>query len=412
MPAALRVAFVAVVSAMCFSALLGFALAKAAPGVFPADVNLAGGSATKVTLEQIKRNPVAALLDGRLKEKVESEAEERLGASVPFHDGLLLASAGLQRLGIATANLVAGYDVTPTFYGSDFFVRPADERIGFISYAADDAVSEYYERWTDAVNRLAADNPGLRIAYDQVYTSRQGEYNPTYGLVSNPLTHERMVEMCLARLDSRIIARDDYFADEQDYLQNWFSTDHHWTCERALASYDALAGELGWERYSFDDPVVVSPTWYGSFCRTGLCLDYTSDLLDSPAAFPQIEWTYQKGAAGERDAFLAGEASYEGNVFNLYDAYYGSVDCEALNRAEGAAGTCLVFCNSMTRPLKGYIASNYRRCVFIDPDNGTVDKPIQQVIDEVAPDDVVFIMTPGFRGANENNPDFLGAARG
>lgn len=136
---------------------------------------------------------------------------------------------------------------------------------------------------------------------------------------------------------------------------------------------------------------------------------------------PRVQFRARQGApVGVRLAFAAfelklvdgrsvleGGVSYPDGVYNLYDRYYGSVECEAWNDAEGAEGTCLVICNSMGRPLKEPIASNYRHTVFRDPDNDVQDMTLQELIDAYDPDDVVFITTPGYTFLKTTNPDFF-----
>ena len=403
--------FVGVFALACFSPVCHFALGKAIPSVFGSPSQLTSSSAsTAVSLSQIKKDPLGSLLNGSLVSTVESKLTDKLGAWVPGHDALLLGSASLQRLGVETANSVAGYGVYPTYYGSDHFVEPATGRVGYINKQMADVDPECYEAWVDGINAVAGNNPGVRFAYCQTYTSRESWYSAAYGMTSDPLTHEYVVENVLDRLSDSVTAVDDPFASEDDYLTGWFSTDHHWTAQRALHAYGLLAGELGWAELPAQSTIEVGSTWHGSFCRVGLDMDYGSEMLDNDVTWPDLRWEgfLNKSKEGERYSYLEGDVSYPDGVYNLYDKYYGSVECEAWNDAAGAEGTCLVICNSMGRALKEPIASNYRHTIFRDPDNNVQDMTLQELIDAYDPDDVVFITTPGgYTFMKTTNPDFF-----
>ena len=402
--------FIGVFALACFSPVCNFALGKAMPSVFGSPSQLSSSSSsTALSLSQIKKDPLGSLLSGALVSTVESKLSDKLGAWVPGHDALLLGNASLQRLGVETANTVAGYGVYPTYYGSDHFVEPSTGRIGYINKQMADVDPECYEAWVDGINAVAGNNLGVRFAYCQTYTSRESWYSAAYGMTSDPLTHEYVVENVLDRLSDSVAAVDDPFTSEDDYLSGWFSTDHHWTAQRALRAYGLLAGKLGWAELPAQGTLGVGSTWHGSFCRVGLDMDYGSAMLDNDATWPDLRWEgfLYKSKEGERYAYLGGAVSYPNGVYNLYDKYYGSTNCEAWNDAEGAEGTCLVICNSMGRALKEPIASNYRHTVFRDPLNNVQDMTLQELIDAYDPDDVVFISTPGYESMKTKNPNFF-----
>ncbi len=408
------VVFVGVVSLACISPVCSFALSKAVPSVYTSASQLTSSSAAASVpfsqlKEQIKEDPVGCLLDGSLTETVEAKLSDKLGSFIPAHDGLLLLSGSLQRAGVETANLVAGYGAYPTYYGSDHFVEPSSGRIGYISRQMADVDPECYGIWVDGINTVAGNNPDVRFAYLQTYTSRESWYSAAYGLTSDPLTHEFVMENVLDKLSDSVISLDDPFTSEEDYLTGWFSTDHHWTPQRALRAYGMLAGELGWAELSAQGSIGVGSTWHGSFCRLGLDMDYGSEMLDYGEVWPELRWeNFLIGTKkGERYGYRDGDVSYPDGVYNLYDKYYGSVECEAWNDAEGAEGTCLVICNSMGRALKEPIASNYRHTVFRDPGNDAQSMTMQELIDAYDPDDVVFITTPGYESMKTKNADFF-----
>ncbi len=405
------VIFVGIVSFACLSPLCNFALSKVAPSVFSPTSQLTSSStAASVSFSQIKKqikeDPVGCLLDGSLTETVEAKLSDKLGSFVPAHDGLLLLTASLQRTGVETANVIAGYSAYPTYYGSNHFAEPSTEHIGYIKAGAD---LEGYAKWVDGINAVVDNNPSVKFAYLQTYTSKQSWYSAAYGLTSDPLTHEFVVENLLDKLSDSVIALDDPFASEEDYLTGWFSTDHHWTPQRALRAYDLLASELEWAALPAQDTLKVGTIWHGSFCRLGLDMDYGSEMLDYSTTWSDLRWEgfLFKSKEGERYSYRDGNVSYLDGIYNLYDRYYGSVNCEAWNDADGADGTCLVICNSMGKPLKEPIASNYRHTVFRDPLNDTQSMTMQELIDAYNPDDVVFITTPGYAKMKGTNAGFF-----
>ena len=141
-------------------------------------------------------------------------------------------------------------------------------------------------------------------------------------------------------------------------------------------------------------------------------MGYTSSLYDIPTDFGQLEWFSYDGEptqAGEREAFLRGEMSFaENTTVNVYDKYFGRMNVQAVNHGEHNGKKCLVIGVSFTKPLKRYIAANYRETVFIDPCNYEIDKPLSEYLEEDF--DVVIIQLRGtsYKELLEESPEFVG----
>ena len=401
------VLFVCIAAFIACSALGNLALVRIAPDVFDEKPRLQSAAANSTDIPP-DANVFKAFASGALTDAAEESLSTTIKNSIPKHDALMLLTSGLQRRGIETANLVFGYPAFPTYYGSTHFEEPAGHRIGYISYDKSFADPEAYASWTQGVNRIAEENPSIRFAYCQVYTGRHSWFSPTYNLRSTPLSHEYIVETVLANLDENIIVIDDAFRSESDYRNGWFTTDHHWKPQRALRCYNLLAMEMDWTHYEFENPVLVSESWFGSLCRMGLDMSYSSDLVDATTDFSYLSWdNFTTGKSAEREAFLSGDKTYKKGSYWLYDLYYGSVNCESRNNRNPNGRDCLVICDSMARPLKNYIASNYSHTVFRDPCNDAQDLSFQEMIDEFKPDDIIFIVSPGFASVKAKNPDFF-----
>ncbi|MGN0077965.1 MAG: hypothetical protein ACI36V_04170, partial [Coriobacteriales bacterium] len=93
------IAFIAAFGLICCSAALNLALGKLAPDVFQPQNYLSGGSPASVSAEEIIAQPQRLLTDREFADQARDSIEVGFGKTVPFHDDLLLVSAGLQRQG-------------------------------------------------------------------------------------------------------------------------------------------------------------------------------------------------------------------------------------------------------------------------------------------------------------------------
>ena len=358
----------------------------------------------------------ATALDVLSDKSIHEGIEAALSASAPCYDQVILFNAALQRTAIAQGAALSGFSVYPTFFGSKYYHDDENEIIGFITYQRDSSVGKEMEKQKlmKVVNAIASNNPDIRVCVDLVYTSRMTEYNSSFGLVSNPINHDFIRANTVDVLSDEVLVIDDYPESQDDYVTGWISTEHHWTPLRALTSYNKVASVMDWMEYDDPDTVAVVDGWYGSYARMGLDMSFTSQMVDFvvPGA-ESIQWkNYVTNSAmlPKNTMDEKGEPLFMDGSYMVYDRYYGSSYCEAINEEADNERICLVVCNSMIRPIKEAVASNYYQTIFVDPSNYLVAQTFQGLVDKYAPDDVVIFGLEG-RTIAQKSPNFLSVAK-
>lgn len=340
-------------------------------------------------------------------------SERFLADAVPCRDSVVLANAGAQRACIQIANMVMRFEAYPAFFGSDTSVVPDDRLIIPTAMAQSPENQQAAEEFIRQINELAAEYEEIRFVYDALVAVYESPYNPTYGLCSNAFSEDWTEQNILSKLDpNRFDAIYEPMTSYDEFKSSWLTTEHHWTFQRALSSYNLIADKLGLKPATYENPILVNGSWHGARCRLGLDLDYTSELYDVPDDFSYLEWKTLEGkhaTYGKRDAFLAGEYSFgEDPVYNVFDTYFGSATVQANNKGPNNGKRCLVICVSFARPLKGYIAQNYAQTVFVAPSINPVDISLKDLIDQGNFDDVIIQLAEySYAGMNKVSPNFL-----
>ena len=317
----------------------------------------------------------------------------------------MLLSSSLQRHGIAQSAAVHGFDVFPSFYGSDVIEDASARRL--LEMPETQRSTKRQKQLTAVLNAAAQAYPDVRFTVDFVLQPNQSSNNPAYGLVSKgPLVNEAWVQKnCVEPLDNRIDAFVDT-VDESASQFSTFTTDHHWTLERALQSYNRIADAWGLAPAVWDDSkaVLVSSSWYGSYTRKGLDANYASSLIDQGDDFSNLTFRTLKTQrvledrrSGLRDAYLAGQPAGEmehDRFTSLYMSYYGESNAEIVNSGQNNGRTCLLVGDSFSLCLKRYIASNYERTICLLPGNKMVKRSLSRYIEDYEVDDVIVMMHP------------------
>ncbi len=322
----------------------------------------------------------------------QEDAEKYLADHVPMRDELLLGNAKLQRTGIQCANLLCGYNVYPTYYGSEYAVDEENRAIVPIAYQVTDEAREAMTLLAEAINASAETHPKVHFAIDQLFEAHVSNYNPTWRLVSGTYSEEIFADSLSSHLNEGVAVLWDPISSSEEFSTQWFKTEHHWKLERALAAYNLIAKEFDLCLMDYAGAEEVRETWYGANARKGLCLDYSDDFWDIPISFPDLS-TLVDGRRVSYNAWSKERKLEKENPFDGYDAWYSfapsSNPLVLENGGENNGKTCLVIGQSYMRPLEPYIASNYQKTVFVDVVNVRTSKTLDWYLDEYGVDDCV-----------------------
>lgn len=354
--------------------------------------------------------------DSFLDKTFQDEFDKFLADHVPVRDQAVLFNAAMQRTSVATSAAIRGFKVYPSFFESRYYVVPED---GLIVDRAEqlpsDSSMHALDAWVDTLNEAAQQHPDVRFVYDCVARHDQTEANPTYRYYDDRLDPAWVQEHLVERLDPRIDAFVDAVQSYDEIVEKWFSTDPHWTLERALESYNLVASRLGLTQYPYENPVKVVRGWHGSYARSGLDLDFPIDMEDLPIDFSQLSFydLQEDGGApkymGEREAVLNNGATLETSGASEYYRYFGGGSTEVTNSGAHNGKKLLFVGDSLSYCLSRFIASNYSQSVFLLPGNGRFTSSLEDYLQLYKPDDVIVMMHASkFEMIAEYSPAFMG----
>ena len=347
--------------------------------------------------------------------------EQYVADGVPGRDQVLLLNASLQRQGIETAAMLVGYDLYPTFFGSSVVAVRDKQLLVTRSNSAPSANSKELKSFLKTMNKAAKKHPDIRFSSRFTLEVRQSELNPTYALVSGDKFDSDWVQAnIIDELDPALHAEVDPIESFQEIENDWFSTDPHWTLERALRTYDSVAEQLGLSPAPQGDYIQVIPAWQGSNARVGLDSRFTSTLWDLPIDFGNLHYytiendvlsEKERSDPGYRKKTLASQnAQMElANPYQGYGIYYGAFNGLIVNEGENNGKTCLIIGDSFTHCLKRFIAANYKETYSILPGNYATDLSLEKMIDKYKPDDVIYMtQAKKYNSFAVKSPKFIG----
>ena len=336
------------------------------------------------------------------KGRAQDYIEEIIGDSVPGRDAVVLANAKMQRTVIELANAPFGFGLIPTFLTSEYVLDRENEYlypvIGPIPPDMDGINSFARE-----LNEIAKDNPQINVVVSLITQPSMDENNPIRSFTSGKggINHSWIESACISPLQVENVFLETS-QDDDDLRANWFSTDHHWTLQRALKAYDNIGSVLGWKHYEWDDydKIVVNSRWRGSAARRARCLDYSTELVDLDVDFSGLRYfnfneamkgKKKKADVGLRDKLLSGKRSFEDldELDDLYSKYYGSRECVITNKEADNDKVCLLIADSYGRNIFRYVASNYSKTVVIFPANYKIEYSFKDCVKYWKPDDLV-----------------------
>lgn len=324
----------------------------------------------------------------------------------------LLGNAALQRSAIRTSNLLFSFPCYHSFYGSHLVVVPEKGLVLPQGVSKRDVSPKVADRFIDAINDASAAYPDVNFVYQVMDDTYSTSANPSVSLLSDPRDESWTEENVIAKISPDIKILHNTIADADELSEKWFTTEHHWTIDRALEAYNEIALTLDLDIAQESANKEVSSAWYGASARRGLCLESPSTFSDLTTDFSHLEVFVDGEPAerGVRNSYLNGDldlAESRYSYFNLYHYYYGTTLSEVVYKNTGSNnGRVLLFIEqSYGVPLEPYLATNYATTVCIDPANKPIKMPIKQYIEEYNVDDVVIQLGPvSYNHINETSP--------
>lgn len=356
----------------------------------------------------------ALSLEGVLSGDLQDALSQRIGDAFPLRDEGLLAYGALQRGLIGLGNVLPQYSVTPAFYGTTYAIDWEGGSVVPIASKVSEANLAGMRAVAEAVNAAQESHPGVRFVYDQLWDMYSSEQNPTYPLLTGTYSKSDFDENLGSLLDPRVQVVWDPIASSEEFEEEWLRTEHHWTLERALESYERTGALLGWEKVAYEGAVRVSDGWYGANARHALFLGFDDELWDLPTDFSHLtvrDAEEMEVLRGARNQIAAGvEPEMWGGPYDGYDSWYGAAGELVYENGEGGNGrTCLVVGLSYEKPIDPYIACNYETTVCLDVVNVGVQKHLEEYLDEYGVDDVVFQLgLTGYGSMTKRSAGFLG----
>lgn len=316
---------------------------------------------------------LASFESGEFQDDVESFVADRF----PARDGVLLANVAWQRSLIEISAVGFGYDVYPTFYGSDYaYDAPRDEVVQILDPANAEQV-QTYERAAEAYRSFAERHPELNCYFYEVDRMSSSTRNPTHDLMGPSVDTELLDEHFFDLLGDQITRIEGSFADTDALAEAFFRTDHHWN---GAAAYEEYAKMLDAMMPGAEPAQVVDcVTWdnvafYGSTSRSGLCLtdrpDHIVDCLVDISGYEVVinDAEQDPSVLQHNEAYAAGEIGND--LFtNRYSEYFHSDRAliEVFNRNATSDDTLLIIGDSFSNVVEKSFAQNYRHVYVYDP---------------------------------------------
>ena len=331
----------------------------------------------------------------------QDDFEQFVADSVPGRDEVLLANAALQRSAIRLANLPFGFDAYPTFFGSDYVCIPSLGAVWAKSKTVEDVKQDDMDEWAEACSKVIETAPDVEWAFYLCDRSSVSEANPAALLSSDIADYSYLAEGFLTQLAGDCTVIDGSYTNTDDFAEDHYLTDHHWTIQGAMKTYQAIIEVFDKEALEFGEVYVAyeGPFW-GSSSRSGLALPGGGDTVcDVEYDRSSLKVTVD---GVERDESFLDESyadDYDGHfnssLFeNTYATYfhsdYGLIEIENLDVQNGES--LLIIGDSYTNCMERFFAESYRYVYVIDPrhyEEGT----IQEFLAGHDIDDAAFVIT-------------------
>lgn len=332
----------------------------------------------------------AMTVDGFASGHFQSELEGVIEVSLPCRDSVLLTNGALQYRFIEASNVLFGWECSPTFYGSERLYVPKRNVLVRMPERDKDALLDGISRFGLGLSTAAAAHPDKQFVVVMPDTSETSDMNPASRLVSDPLSSVVVAEVLNERLAAakNVSLVAPIYDDMAAYLDDYYSTDHHWNgfgaykaylmSEEALGQVDSAPLELPVE--SALDGLVMN----GSLAREGLM------LLNESVHEPIYDTKGIVIEQGVVPALMAGDLARADlqadgfrTEFDFYHVWYGPSLPNILKNSSGT-GRALLVCDSFGSAFRWPLGAEYASTAVVldlygsEMGNGTLEERIDE----------------------------------
>lgn len=338
-------------------------------------------------------------VDGFTSGKLQKAFEDFMSENIPAKGEALLTNAALQRSAIVASNALFGWPCYPSFYNSDIGVDVAQARLFEIPTQVTSSTQTAVERTAQSMTEFADRHPELRTF---VYLGTDAAHladSVAAPLMSSPETYPKLREAFLANKGEALTWIDGEVT-YNDYLTDWYKTDHHWNTRGAFEGYTRIATALGFgnELLSPTDIITLDqPRFYGAMARLGLDGDYYDNIVDYKFdSFPHYAVAINGEEVEESELFetdLDAVAWDQNRYANRYVEYFHDDyrEITLTNPESTSEDVLLIVGDSYTNCIERFLAAHYKTTYVFDPrkDSSTLDAYLASHTDV---SDVVFLM--------------------
>lgn len=343
--------------------------------------------------------PGAASWEGFASGELQDAVESEVGSFIPAKATALFTTAGMQRGAIEASNALFGWNCYPTFYDSDIVAVPSEARLAEMAQVRTEPWTQEVSRTAEDVAAFAERHPELRVLAYVGPDSQNVAGSPTGELMSDPVTYDGLQALFKEHAGPFEWVSGAVTYDE--FLRNWYKTDHHWNIGGAFDGYCRLARALGFGDEMLEpteELVFARPLFYGTFDRRGLDTTYHDVIVDygfedfpsmtvtidreqaSVASLAHSEW-YSEGVWGSNQ--------YGSRYAEYFHTDYGLI--EIVNEDSESEEELVIVGDSYSNAMERFLAAHYVTTYVLDP------RHLDETADEFLAahqnvSDVVFVM--------------------
>ena len=328
---------------------------------------------------------------------LQTDVECWISDHFPGRDRTLLLNASMQRATISVAAKVLGYEVYPTFYGSEVAVSEPDSSLFAIPGSRTQADELANASRAQALSSLARRFGSKRfLAYVPVHSGSLDD-SPVARLMDSPQTNRWFRESLLDKTTGIMVLNSGVGVDE--FAQSRFRTDHHWNIDGAYDAYLEIARARGFssfvakqERIEFEEP-----SFYGFNARSGRCLSFSDRIFDYRFDIPEFTVLVDGTMKNNEDLThmrMYGRGEWNpGILSNRYGEFYHSnfAELTLISSSPETDRTLLLVADSFSNCMERLFTKHYAKVIAYDMRSNALT--LEEYLDshpEV--DDVVYLM--------------------
>lgn len=384
--------FIAIVSATLFSVIGYEAVQHIIPGLETPQKSYLEGREyqrfQKPTLETIANN------------NFQESFSKFVADDVPLRNKVIISNAALQQAAIQFASLPFGFEVYPTFFGSDYLYSPTKKRAYKMPLVQSADLSASINKARSVWSALIERHPDTRWFIYMPDRAPISLVNPGRNLINNAADRKYWEDEFFSKLPKSCTYVNGAYENAGKWDSDFFKSDHHWQIQGAFSAYQTLTKRLNVtsiEHAGFFE--TNSGKFWGSYARGGLCFSGESDRIWDIAYIPSALKVRINGkdanATSLDKGFYVPNTSYiaPAEYSNVYEGWfhvdYAHIEIE--NETAETDKTLLIIGDSFTSNIERLFAENYRSVYVVDPRHFTDD--INQLISAIQPNDTLIMMS-------------------